>query len=109
MFYITGDGVVNLGGTGELRITPPELGLYEGMSIFQDRENTNDARIVGTNLMDLEGTLYFPKNHADLTGTGAGFGNQLIAWSMEVSGTGQILINYDGRYKSPGNKSYLVE
>jgi hypothetical protein len=109
MFYITGDGVVNLAGTGELLITPPELGDYEGISIFQDRENTNDARIMGTNEMNLEGTLYFPKNHADLTGTGTGFGNQLIAWSMEVSGTGQILINYDGRYKSPGNKSYLVE
>lgn len=127
MVYITGDGVVDLSGSGILRITPPEWGsvdfcdpsftyppnldfeTYEGVSIFQDRANTNDARIVGTNMMDLEGTLYFPNNHVDLTGTGAGFGNQLICWSAEVSGTGQILINYDGRHKSPGMRSYLVE
>lgn len=127
MFYITGDGVVDLAGTGELRITPPEFAkadfcdpsftyppsldfsTYEGVSIFQDRANTNDARIVGTNTMDLDGTLYFPNNHVDLTGTGDGFGNQLICWSAEVSGTGQILINYDGRHRSPGLRSYLVE
>jgi Flp pilus assembly protein TadG len=126
MFFITGDGVLDLGGTGNLRITPPEFDnvdfcdpsftsppldydSYEGISIFQDRDNFNDARIVGTSMMDLDGTLYFPKNHLDLTGTGDGFGNQLITWSLEVSGTGDILINYDGRNKSPGMKSYIVE
>jgi hypothetical protein len=127
MFYIIGDGVVDLGGSGALRITPPKAGdegfcdptfeypsdfdfeNYEDISIFQDRENTNKARIRGTNLMDLDGTLYFPGNHVDLTGTGAGFGNQLIAWSAEVSGTGNIVIEYDGRNKAPENRSYLVE
>lgn len=127
MFYITGNGVVDLAGTGDIRVTPPDpestdfcrtgfkypLDLdfdnYEGISIFQDRANTNDARIVGTNLMDLDGTLYFPQNHLDVGGIGAGFGNQLIAWSIEVSGTSDIVINYDGRNKAPGNKSYLVE
>jgi len=40
---------------------------------------------------------------------GDGFGNQLITWSLEVSGTGDILINYDGRNKAPGLKAFLVE
>ena len=127
MFYITGDGVLDLAGTGDIRVTPPDINdsdfcdpgftypsdlefeYYEGISIFQDRLNDNDARIVGTNLMDLDGTLYFPQNHLDLAGTGDGFGNQLIAWSIEISGTADIVINYDGRNKAPGNKSYLVE
>jgi hypothetical protein len=127
MFFITGDGVLDLGGTGAVRIAPPESGNtdfcdpgfaspagldyenYAGVSIFQDRDNFNDAHIRGTSLMDLDGTIYFPKNHLDLTGTGSGFGNQLIAWSVEVSGTGNILIKYDGRNRTPGNSSYLVE
>ncbi len=126
MFYITGDGVVDIAGTGDIRITPIAFDAndfcdssysfpddtdytYEGMSFFQDRLNTNDARIVGTGLMDLDGTLYFPENHVDLSGTGEGFGNQLIAYSVEISGTGEITINYDGRNRAPATRSFLVE
>ena len=125
MFFITGDGVVDLAGSGNIRITPidydePEFydptwgyppGMpdgYERVSIFQARDNFNDARIVGTSLMDLDGTLYFPSNHLDLSGTCDGFGNQLIAWRIEVSGTGEITINYDGNFPAPGNRSFLV-
>ncbi|MHC4754790.1 MAG: pilus assembly protein TadG-related protein [Planctomycetota bacterium] len=127
MFYVTGDGVVDIAGSGSINITEldpnttefcdpafdyPEgfdIGDYEGMAIFQARDNYNDARILGTSLMDLEGTLYFPKNHLELGGTGDGFGNQLIADTIWVHGTGDITINYDGRNKAPGSKSYLVE
>ncbi|MGB2937918.1 MAG: hypothetical protein WBD05_06940, partial [Phycisphaerae bacterium] len=120
MFYITGTGTscLDLTGTGDIRITPPDPDLYiytdpqvnayEGVSIFQDRTNTNDARIIGTSLLDLEGTLYFPKAHIELGGTGDGFGNQLIANTVEVGGTGTITINYDGRFPAPGFRSWLV-
>ena len=132
MFYITNShlsgeyGKLNLGGGGEIRITPldpentefcgaysyPEgidFGTYEGISIFQDRENLNEAVITGNDMMDLDGTLYFPKNHLELGGTGLGFGNQLIAWTMYIHGTGVMGINYDGRNRSAGNRSFLVE
>ena len=120
MFYITGTGTscLDLTGTGDIRVTPPDPGLYTypdpqvntyvGVSIFQDRTNTNDSRIIGTSLLDLEGTLYFPKAHIELGGTGDGFGNQLIANTIEVGGTGTITIKYDGRFPSPGNKPFLV-
>ena len=120
MFYITGTGTscLDLTGTGDIRVTPPDPGLYtypdpqvntyEGVSIFQDRTNTNAARIIGTSLLDLEGTLYFRKAHVELGGTGDGFGNQLIANTVEVGGTGAITVNYDGRFPAPGNKPFLV-
>ena len=130
MFYIMGDGVIDLAGTGNLLIDPivfePEGGsdyfcdpafsypasvdyTYDGVAIFQARDNTNDARLVGTGLMDLNGTLYFPNNHVDLTGTGEGFGNQLIASTVEISGTGDITINYDGRNPAIANNSFLIK
>jgi len=127
MFYITGDGVVDIAGSGSINITEldpnttefcdpgfdyPEFfdfGDYEGMAIFQARDNYNDARIIGTSLMDLNGTLYFPNNFLELGGTGDGFGNQLIADTIWVHGTGEITINYDGRNSSPGSRAYLVE
>jgi len=126
MFYIVGTGKVDLAGTGSIVATPLDQDntefcnisynypatvnwVYEGVMIFQSRSNLNEAKIVGTNLMDLEGTLYFPKNLVDLSGTGDGFGNQMIADSYEISGTGEIIINYDGRNRAPANRSFIVE
>ena len=117
MFYIIGSGVVDLTGTNSVRITPPDPELYsypdvdtyERISFFQARDNTNDSRIIGTSLMDLEGTLYFPSNRLGLGGTGEGFGNQLIADMIDIFGTGEITINYDGNEPAVGNKVFLVE
>jgi Flp pilus assembly protein TadG len=129
MFFIAGTGVVDLAGTGDIRVTPydsnsvadpngfcdptftysGDLGTYEQISIFQARDNYTDARIIGTSLLDLDGTLYFPSNHLSLGGTGDGFGNQLIAGTIDIFGTGDMLIMYDGRFPSVGYNSYLVE
>jgi hypothetical protein len=127
MFYIIGQGRLDLTGTGDMVITPltgndpnfcnpaydyppgTDYLTYEGMTFFQARDNDQPARIVGTSQMDLEGTLYFPYNHLDVSGTSDGLGNQLIAWTIEVSGTGELTINYDGRNPAPGYHSYLVE
>ena len=117
MFYVMGTGVVDMTGTNTVRITPPDPELYsypgvdtyERVSIFQARDNTNDARIIGTSLMDLGGTLYFPSARLGLGGTGEGFGNQLIADMIDIFGTGELVINYDGNEPAVGNKVFLVE
>jgi hypothetical protein len=124
MFYVfdstpadNAESAVYLGGNGVLRITPPDpdvynypgAATYEGVSIFQARANTNESTIIGTNLMDLDGTLYFPSAHLELGGTGEGFGNQLIADTLEIFGTGNISIQYDGRDPAPGVVAFLVQ
>ena len=126
MFYVTGDAVIDIAGTGSIQATPIKYDdndfcdssytypagvdyTYEDIMIFQSRDNLSDARIVGTGLLDLEGTLYFPNNHIDLSGTGEGLGDQLIADTIEISGTGDLVIRYDGRNRAPANKAFLVE
>ncbi|MEX0745882.1 MAG: TadE/TadG family type IV pilus assembly protein [Phycisphaeraceae bacterium] len=123
MFYIVGSGSVQLGGTGHIVVTPSDptpasqggaahdfegADIYEGVSIFQARSNTNESTIIGTSDLDLQGTLYFPEAHLNLGGTGSGFGNQLIAGTMEIFGTGNLVINYDGRNTAPGSHVFLV-
>lgn len=126
MFYIVGNGTVDIAGTSSIIATPIIYDSndfcdssyeypvdidyrYEDVTIFQSRSNLNDARIVGTGLLDLDGTLYFPNNHIDLSGTGEGIGDQLVADSIEISGSGDMVIRYDGRNRSPANRAFIVE
>lgn len=117
MLYIIGTGFVDIDGTGIIRITPPDpelysypgVGTYEGVSIFQARDNTNPSRIIGTAQLDLQGSLYFPVAHLEIGGVGGDFGNQLIAFELEMHGTGEIRVGYNGNKNAPGNNLFLVE
>jgi len=115
MFYITNDETpesrVYIGGNAIVKINTEseiESGPYTGIAIFQDRDNLNDATIIGTGDINIVGTIYFPQNHVTITGTGDGFGTQLIANTIELGGTGVMQINYDGRNPFPANKAILV-
>jgi hypothetical protein len=101
----------DLSDTNDTIVYPPDsrLPTYEAVAIFQSRDNTEPARIIGTGLLDLYGTIYLPVNHLTLGGEGDGFGNQLIAASITISGTGIIKINYLGDEPAVANKSTLVE
>ncbi len=115
--YLGGNGTIVMSGIDPQRyVYPPEVTIYEGITIFQARTsdhggiygNTNEATIIGTSTMDLDGTFYFPENHLKLSGTADSVGNQLIVDSLTVSGNGVININYDGRNPAPGGRVFLV-
>jgi Flp pilus assembly protein TadG len=111
MLYITGTGKVDIQGNGTVQLNANAEYLespYVGVTIYQDRDNHNDATINGTNTLDLNGVLYFPRNRVNITGTGDGFGTQLITGTLEISGHGLIEINYDGRNPFPANKAVIV-
>ncbi len=117
LFIPPGTGAVDIAGTSSIHVTPPDpdlysypgVGTYEYLSIFQSRSNTNDSRIIGTGLLDLQGTLYFPSADLEVGGTGDGFGTQLIAHTIWIHGNGDITINYDGSFPALGNQVFLVE
>jgi len=80
------------------------------MLIYQDPYNTSPARIIGTSNTILVGTIYFPFNHLDVGGEGYSVGTQLIVESIKIHTSGEgVVINYDGRNRAPGGKSYLVK
>jgi hypothetical protein len=87
------------------------LSIYNGMAIFQGRNNETEASITGGSGMDIEGTIYFPSNNVKLAGTPSSVGIQVIAYTMEISGGAKdiLIINYDGRNRTPAGRSYLVE
>ncbi len=128
-FYIAGtnweaDGTACfVAGNAVLRAEPLTYEPYAGIIFAQDENNLNDAEITGTGDSLIEGTLYFPqekpadeqkKGNGDgfalrLGGTGMGTGNQIIASSVYIFGTGDKIVNYNGEYPSPIGKAWLVE
>jgi hypothetical protein len=108
---------VYLGGNAALSVSPidpdqyaysPEVAIYDGVSIFQARDNTNDSTIIGTGFMDLSGAYYFPSNNLEVGGTSDGLGNQLIADTMYLHGTGDVTINYEGEETAAGTDVFLI-
>lgn len=107
MLFIGPNGSVDLGGGGNITLTPlnplvyplgpsiPTELLDSRLVIFQDRGNTADARIIGTSSMDIEGRLYFPSNHIEIGGNGGAVGSGIVADTMEFYGTGTITIDSD--------------
>ena len=95
MFYIkTGD--VQINGTGNLFMTPPTAGTYQGIQFFQARDNTKAASFNGDGLMSGSatdtlmgiGTLYFPSALLQVGGNGEAYVNRLVANKIEVYGNG---------------------
>lgn len=125
MFYITGTGVVDLAGTGSLTMSPPDpeeygaivpltdpnYATYEGVTVFQDRENHAEGDILGTSDFAFEGTWYFPENKINVGGTAGDefkLGDQFIAWQIEIFGNGLVQIASQGFASAPGNRVFLV-
>ncbi len=111
LLHIVNDGVVNLAGNGNIDILPitDETNMYNGVSIFQSRTNYNEAVIIGTTSMNLLGTYYFPNNPVEIGGFGIALGNQLIAYTLHLFGTGEYTIAYDGQNPAPGYEVFLVD
>jgi len=111
MLHIVNDGVVYLGGNGTIIVNPieDETNIYNGVSIFQSRTNFQDATIIGTDDMLLDGTYYFPHNKLIVGGEGLALGNQLLTWELDMHGTGTYTILYDGENPAPGYKVWLVK
>jgi Flp pilus assembly protein TadG len=110
MFFVK-EGPVKLNGNGAQVIHPADLdagGLYGGISVFQARDNTTGAVMTGNNLMDLQGTYYFPVANLELGGTGFAVGNQVIAYTAWIHGTGEKTLYCDGRNPAPGTLVFLV-
>ena len=54
-------GSVTFAGGAIVTLSPPVSGAWQGILMFQDRNNTSAASLVGGSTQTLSGVLYFPK------------------------------------------------
>ena len=116
---LSGDGVtivnapnlptdaISIVATGNVRISPPTTGLYQGISIMQAPENLNlplginPTVVLGANSLlggtfSIGGTVYAPQSILAITVNGqARVGSQVICRMAALAGNGQLQICWD--------------
>lgn len=90
-FYIEGGGLTLTSG-GTVRLSPPTSGYYEGILIFQARNNSTPARFHANALWISSGTLYFPDAQVALSGTVRLTLSMLIAYRVSVESDSELRI-----------------
>lgn len=121
--YVTGDpangtlyGEVNIGANAYVQLVSPgddnpAFGVdgLNGVVLWQDIKNHNEARIIGSSNSPIQGTLYFPECLLHLGGGTSQLGNQVLAGALRVHGTVTLGVAYDGRNMIRAYRALLVQ
>jgi hypothetical protein len=90
LYVPAGSGEIDLQGGSGLALGPQASGTYEGVTIFQDRANTNGAELAGNGVMNVLGAIYLPAATLSLVGTSGMSLGQLITNELDVRGNATI-------------------
>lgn len=105
--------VVSISGQGNIAMSPPMSGPYQGVSIFQDRSSSNTIGISGSNAtsMNLSGTFYAAGGTLSVTGNGTQqtIGSQYISRLATIGGNGGFTVNWDPAQVPGTREVWLVE
>jgi Putative Flp pilus-assembly TadE/G-like len=112
-FYVAGGGSVQINGSGNIALTAPATSLLAGIPggilFFQDRNDAQNAKITGTNML-LTGTLYFPSAKLNLGGNGNAPYLVLVSQSIQFDGNLTIGSDYSSLVGgSPIKSAVLVQ
>jgi hypothetical protein len=90
-----------MSGQSSLMVWGLDSGPYRGLLIWQDGRGSNpsaEVNLTGNGALDIAGTIYAPQANVKIAGNGAGTGVaavQIISWTWEVLGNGNLYMPYD--------------
>ena len=95
-------GAVSMSGQASMRLWGLDSGPWKGLLLWQDRRGSNpDAPVdlTGQGVLNLAGTIYAPLADVKITGNGNAVGTrlavQIISYTWDVGGTGNLFMPYD--------------
>jgi Putative Flp pilus-assembly TadE/G-like len=95
-------GQLKLSGQGDVEMWGLDSGPWRGLLIWQDREGSNCSapiEITGQGALNLAGTIYAPCANVKINGNGDAVGTrlavQVISWTWDVGGNGELIMPYD--------------
>jgi hypothetical protein len=98
-------------GKGAINVTPPPSGLYQGISIFQDRASATAMNISGNGNFSFLGTFYAAKAWLKISGNSPNnyIGSQYITYDLAFAGSGGVQIIWDANLVARFRNISLVE
>lgn len=98
-------------GSGNVTLTAPTSGSYQGMALFMSRDMGAEIKVSGGGTTMIRGTIYGANSRVIMEGSGNNktLNAQLIAWRYYVSGNGYITVDYDAGVVFGGGGSSIVE
>jgi Flp pilus assembly protein TadG len=97
-------GYVRFNGSAHLDLSAPTSGPFVGLLLFLPEGNNSVVEINGDNSSIFTGSIIAPSANISINGTGAlGLNGQVIGWTVNLSGTSAIKINYNAGtgYQAP--------
>ncbi len=91
-------GSLSISSTGSVGLGPMTTGgAYAGITLFQARTATAPVSISGNGTTNISGTIYAANAPLSLSVSGivSNLGNQYIASTLTISGTGLLTVDYD--------------
>jgi hypothetical protein len=115
--FLLGDAVFTTNGNQLLNLSPPSSGQYAGITIYQEKADTNQLTVNGTSGSKVLGFVYAPGAsvfYAGNSGTsGSGDCIRLIGDTLELTGNSTMASDCDaefgGRQMLAGRMILLVE
>lgn len=91
------DGDVTWNGGATLQLDAPDSGPYDGLLLFVPESNSSTIKINGNSDSTFTGSILAPTSDISINGTGdaSGMNCQVIGYTVDLSGDGATLINYD--------------
>jgi hypothetical protein len=94
MIYNDGGGTINIAGQGSVTITPPSTGIYQGITLFQNRSSNALISVTGNGKMNISGTFYAADATLNIAGNGDTLGSQYISYKLSLAGNGSTQVSY---------------
>ena len=95
-------GMLKLAGQGNVAMWGLDSGPYRGLLMWQDGDGSNPTapiELTGNGALNLSGTIYAPLANVKITGNGTALGTrmavQIISWTWDVGGEGDLFMPYD--------------
>ncbi len=109
MIYLE-DGDFSLSGNGNFNISAPTSGDYQGMMLFMAQANVSTISITGNGMVTTTGTIYGALATANVSGNGSNtvINSQLIANMVNVSGNGDLTLNYNSEQNYGGAGDSII-
>jgi hypothetical protein len=106
---------IDLSGQGAITISPPTEGPYQGISLFQRRDGSDQPTVSvsgnGTAPLSITGTFYAASAELKVTGNGTQdtIGSQYISNTLKLGGNGSFNVDWNPNVVPGVRQVWLVE